>query len=133
MAAGKRLVLPPALRAAAERARMSPAVAANGLMFFTGVTAAAPDGSMPAGAAAQMRAILDKIATVLDAAGLDLDAVVEMTSYHIGLRDHFAAVDAVRLERFAAPYPAWTAVEAAGLRREGALIEMRVVSLAPAD
>jgi len=31
------------------------------------------------------------------------------------------------------PFPAWTAVEVAGLRREGALVEIRVIAALGAD
>ena len=51
-----------------------------------------------------------------------------MTSYHIGLRDHFDSFNAVRSACVTAPFPAWTAVEVAGLRREGAVVEIRVIA-----
>ncbi|MEL6808973.1 MAG: Rid family hydrolase [Pseudomonadota bacterium] len=65
---------------------------------------------------------------MLAEADLTLASVVEMTSYHIGLRDHFDAFDAVRRAHLRDPYPAWTAVEVAGLRRVGAVVEIRVVA-----
>lgn len=51
-----------------------------------------------------------------------------MTSYHVGLREHFDLFNAIRLESFEDPYPAWTAVEVAGPRREGAIVEVRVIA-----
>ncbi len=51
-----------------------------------------------------------------------------MTSYHINLRDHFDLFSAVRAEYVTDPYPAWTAVEVAGLRRIGAIVEIRVIA-----
>lgn len=51
-----------------------------------------------------------------------------MTTYHVGLRDHFDLFNQVRLEYLEEPYPAWTAVEVAGLRREGAIVEIRVIA-----
>ena len=58
---------------------------------------------MPIGPETQLRSAFAKIATILAKANLTLDL-------------------------FAEPYPAWTAIEAAGLRREGALVEIRVIA-----
>lgn len=123
-----RAIIPSELRLVAERARMSPAILSGDHLFLTGVTGARADGSMPADPTDQFRVAFAKIGTVLEAAGLDFRAVVEMTTYHVGLRGHFALFDAVRLEHVVEPYPAWTAVEVAGLRREGAIVEIRAVA-----
>lgn len=124
----KRALIPPELRAACDAARMSPGILSASHVFLTGVTGAALDGAMPASAEGQFNACFDKIAAVLSEADLDLDTIVEMTSYHVGLRGHFDLFDRIRLDRFADPCPAWTAVEVAGLRRTGAVVEIRVVA-----
>ncbi|MEM6898967.1 MAG: Rid family hydrolase [Pseudomonadota bacterium] len=124
----KQALIPPALRVACEQAGMSPGIAVDGFVFLTGVTGASADGTMPMGDVAQFEACYEKIAAVLAEADLTLASVVEMTSYHVGLRDHFDAFDAVRRAHLRDPYPAWTAVEVAGLRRVGAVVEIRVVA-----
>lgn len=124
----KRALIPPELREACEKAGMSPGIAADGFVFLTGVTGARADGTMPDGDIAQFHACFEKIAAVLAEADLTLAAVVEMTSYHIGLRGHFESFDRVRRAHLSDPFPAWTAVEVAGLRRVGAVVEIRVVA-----
>ncbi len=124
----RRAIIPPAARASAEQLKMSPAIVSGNFVFLTGVTGADSRGVMPDDPAAQFRSVFEKIGAVLQEAGLNLQAIVEMTSYHIGLREHFDLFDAVRLEYLDAPYPAWTAVEVAGLRREGAIVEVRIVA-----
>ena len=124
----KRLIVPDSLRAAAEAAGMSPAIAANGFLFLTGATGGDAKGRMPMDAETQIATCLHKIGDILKAAGVGMEAVVEMTSYHIGLRAQFEAFDRQRRAAFSEPYPAWTAVEVAGLRREGALVEIRVIA-----
>jgi enamine deaminase RidA (YjgF/YER057c/UK114 family) len=124
-------VVPPGAEAVAERLAMSPGILSRGHLFLTGVTGSGPDGAMPETAEAQFRQAFAKIGAVLRHAGVGFDAVVEMTSYHVGLRGHFDLFDRVRREVFAPPYPAWTAIEAAGLRREGAVVEIRVIAEAP--
>lgn len=124
----KRALIPPEIRAACAAARMSPGIVSGDHVFLTGVTGSGSDGAMPETAEAQFAACFDKIAGVLAEADLGLDAIVEMTSYHVGLRAHFDLFDHVRRARFADPCPAWTAVEVAELRRLGAVVEIRVVA-----
>lgn len=127
-----RAIMPPAFRAAAEQLKMSPAIRSGGHLFFTGVTGGNADGRMPDDPETQFLNCFGKIGIVLQEAGLDFGALVEMTSYHVGLRGHFELFDRVRLEHVREPYPAWTAVEVAGLRREGAIVEIRLVANADA-
>ncbi|MFL4468694.1 Rid family hydrolase [Tateyamaria armeniaca] len=127
----KRVLIPPALRAACAQAGMSPGIQSGGFVFLTGVTGSAPDGAMPTEDVAQFKACFDKIASVLSEADMGLDNLVEMTSYHVGLRAHFDDFDTVRRMYLSDPYPAWTAVEVAGLRRIGAVVEIRAVAALP--
>ena len=124
----KRAIVPPALKAAAEQLKMSPAVLSGNHLFLTGSTGGDADGIMPDDPEAQMRNAFDKIGFILREAGLGFEAIVEMTTYHVGLREHFNLFDSVRLDYVKEPYPAWTAVEVAGLRREGAVVEIRVIA-----
>ncbi len=124
----KRALIPDAAKPAVAQLKMSPGILSGDHVFLTGVTGSGPDGTMPLDPETQFRSAFAKIANVLSEADLTLDAVVEMTSYHIGLRDHFDLFDAVRLDLFNDPYPAWTAIEAGGLRRENALVEIRIIA-----
>ncbi len=124
----RKVLIPPGAETAAETAKMSPGILSDTHVFVTGMTGSAPDGTMPRDAEEQFRAAFAKIAAVLAQAELTFEAVVEMTSYHVGLQEHFALFDAVRQDLFSPPYSAWTAVEVAGLRRAGALVEVRVIA-----
>lgn len=124
----KTAIIPEEFRDGASVANMSPGILSNDFLFLTGVTGATPNGDMPDDPEIQFRNVFNKINAVLDEAGCDFNSVVEMTSYHVGLRDHFELFDTVRVEYCYDPYPAWTAVEVAGLRREGAIVEIRVIA-----
>jgi enamine deaminase RidA (YjgF/YER057c/UK114 family) len=124
----KRTIIPPEFRAAADQLKMSPAIISGNHVFLTGVTGSDAQGRMPGDAGTQIRNAFDKIGSVLRAGNLTFQSIVEMTSYHVGLRDHCDLFDSIRLEYLAEPYPAWTAVEVAGLRREGAIVEIRVIA-----
>ncbi len=124
----KKAIIPEAFRAGAEQLKVSPGLLSNDFLFMTGVTGGTPDGVMPSDPEAQFRNVFEKMGLVLAEAGLTFHALAEMTSYHVGLRQHFDLFAAVRADYVEEPYPAWTAVEVAGLRREGALVEVRVVA-----
>lgn len=124
----RRALVPPGSEPAVEVLKLSPGVVSNGHVFLTGMTGSLSDGSMPDEPEAQFRSAFDKIAAVLAEAGLTFADIVEMTSYHVGIADHFDLFSAVRAEFVAEPYPAWTAVEVAGLRRPGAIVEVKVVA-----
>lgn len=126
----RRAIMPESLRQAAETLRMSPGLLAGDYLFLTGATGGGADGVMPDDPGQQTRNAFDKIGQILAEAGLGFDALVEMTSYHIGLRAHFDRFDEIRCHYCTAPFPAWTAVEVAGLRREGAVIEIRAIAYA---
>ena len=127
----REVVAPPALAEAVAATGFSPAVRAGNLLFLTGATGGGPDGAMPDDPAEQVRNALTKAATILAEAGGGLEHVVEMTSYHVGLRGHWDAVEPVLRKTLGEPLPAWTAVEVAGLRRPGAVIELRLVAHLP--
>jgi enamine deaminase RidA (YjgF/YER057c/UK114 family) len=124
----RRALYPAGSRATADRLGVSPGIVSGGHVFLTGVTGSGQDGAMPTDPDAQFRAAFEKIGAVLREAGLGFHAIVEMTSYHVGLREHFDGFSAIRSDYVAEPYPAWTAVEGAALRREGAVVEIRVVA-----
>ena len=124
----RRAIYPQGSRAQADAIKVSPGVVSGNHLFLTGMTGSAPDGTMPADPEAQFRAAFDKIARVLATEALTFANVVEMTTYHVGLRGHFDLFNTVRSDYVREPWPAWTAVEVAGLRREGALVEIRVIA-----
>ena len=124
-------LFPPGSKVVADQLQLSPGVVYGRHVFLSGVTDSGPDGAMPATVETQFHQVFEKIGAVLQEAGLGHDAIVEMTSYHVGMRDHFDLFCAVRSTCLPPPDPAWTAVEVAGLRREGAVVEVRVIAALP--
>ena len=127
----QRAIYPGGLSADDVPLNLSPAILSNGHLFLTGITGSGPDGTMPDDPETQFRAAFDKIGAVLAGGGAGFGDIVEMTSYHIDIGRHFDVFEVVHGSYVAPPYPAWTAVEVAGLRRAGALVEIRVIARAP--
>ena len=111
-----------------DNIKLSPGLVSGSHVFVTGMTGSGPDGTMPENPEDQFRQAFEKIGAVLREAGLGFDSIIDMTTYHVGLRDHFDRFCAIHSQYVRAPYPAWTAVEVAGLRREGAVVEIKVVA-----
>jgi 2-iminobutanoate/2-iminopropanoate deaminase len=106
----------------------SPAVGAGSLVFVSGQLALATDGSLVGTTAAeQARKGLENLRSLLDAAGLGMDAVVKTTIF---LKDmgSFADVNAVYAEFFSEPFPARSTVEVARLPKD-ALFEIEAVAV----
>lgn len=127
----KRALFPKGSEAAAARMKLSPGIVSGHHVFLTGMTGSGADGSMPDDLETQFRQAFEKIGLVLREAGLSFGSIVEMTTYHVGLSEHFDRFNAVRSDYVEEPFPAWTAVEVAGLRRKGAVVEIRVVAALP--
>ena len=124
-------IFPPGSQEAAKQVKVSPGIISNGNVFLTGMTGSRPDGSMPKDIEDQFRSAFEKIGAVLKEAGLTHNDIVEMTTYHVGIQEHFDLFNDVRCEFVSDPFPAWTAIEVAGLRRAGAVVEIRVIASLP--
>ncbi len=124
----KTAIFPPGSREQAQQIKVSPGIVSGGHVFLTGMTGSRPDGSMPDDPEEQIRSAFEKIGAVLAERGLTHDAIVEMTTYHIGIHQHFDLFNEIRGQYVGDPFPAWTAVEVAGLRRAGAIVEIRIIA-----
>ena len=111
--------------------RMSPGLISNGHVFLTGMTGARADGSLPDTPRAQFETAFDNAATILASGGMRFADVVDVTSYHVGLRDHLDDFRAVWNARVSRPYPAWTAIEVSGFIIPDNYIELKVVARLP--
>jgi enamine deaminase RidA (YjgF/YER057c/UK114 family) len=121
----------PGLEAFEEQWHFSHAVAARGLLLLSGVTGTGVDGVVSSDPAEQFDRAFVHLRKYLEAAGASLEDVVEMTSYHVELREHLDAFVAAKNRHIAAPYPAWSAIGVSQLITEGALVEIRAVAVDP--
>ena len=110
---------------------LSPVLDTGDFVFLSGVTGTHPDLSVSTDAETQIRDTFEFLKANLAAAGLTFDHVVEMTTYHVGLRDHLQTFIAVKDHYMTAPYPAWTAIGVTELITEGTIIEIRVIARRP--
>jgi len=88
-----------------------------------------PDDVFPSDPEEQLRGAFRNITSTLAEAGTDWSDVVEINSYHIGLRSHAHFLLSVAAEFLEAPYPAWTPVGVTELWPPEAIVEIRCVAV----
>jgi enamine deaminase RidA (YjgF/YER057c/UK114 family) len=124
----KRPVAAPEFAHYSEDWHMSPVLDTGEFVFLSGQTGCRPDNSVASDPERQFRETFEFLKANLAAADLTFDDVVEMTTYHVGLRKHLAAFTRVKDEYVFAPYPAWTAIGVTELITEGTLAEIRIIA-----
>ncbi|MEM7497162.1 MAG: Rid family hydrolase [Pseudomonadota bacterium] len=123
-------VVPSAMSGFVRDWQMSPGRVAGDFLYLTGMSGMAPDGSLERQVEGQIRTAFAQIGDVLSTAGLDFRAVVDVTSFHVGIAAQLPLFKRVWAEHFEEPYPAWTAVEVAGLATPGVVVELKAVAWA---
>lgn len=126
---GSRSVVPAKLQANYLDWHFSPGHWADPLLFLSGCTGSADDGSISNDFSDQCRAAFNKIRLTLVEANLDFCNVIELTTYHVGLQENLAVFKTVKDEFIVEPYPAWTAIGVSELAIDGALIEIRAIAI----
>ena len=110
--ASTRQVINPA-RLAKPEVPLSNAVKVGNLVFVSGSTPIAPDGSIAKGDfAAQMRCVMDNIKVILAEAGSSLDGVVKVNVILVRISDFRTMNEIYRTYLREGNYPARTTVEA---------------------
>jgi enamine deaminase RidA (YjgF/YER057c/UK114 family) len=107
---------------------LSPVLDTSDFVFFSGITGTFPDLSVAADPTSQFRDTFIFLRANLEVAGLTFNHIVEMTTYHVGLREHLDAFIKVKDEFISEPYPAWTAIAVPELITAGTLVEVRVIA-----
>ena len=125
----RRAIVPQAMAEMARDWRMSPGVLSGDHLFLTGFNGCAIDGTVPTDPVAQFDIAFEAVEMVLAEAGLGWSAVVDMTSYHVGLADHLDLFRAARAQRLTGDIdPAWTAIEVVGFATQGVIVELKVTA-----
>ena len=89
-----------------------------------------PDDVFPQDPEEQLRGAFRNIGSTLESAGATWSDVVEINSFHIGLRAHAEFLLRVAAEFLTPPYPAWTPVGVTDLWPPEAVVEIRCVAIA---
>jgi len=124
----KTIIIPSDLQKKYDDWHFSPAVQSGGFLFVSGCTGSKPDETISNNVEEQFRQAFKTVEKSLIEAGLRYSNVIEMTTYHIGLRKHLDTFMLIKDEFIPEPFPAWTAIGVSELAVEGAIIEIRVTA-----
>lgn len=108
---------------------MSGAVRAAGLVYVSGMLGFR-DGQLSTDPEVQFTAAFDNVGAALASAGVGFEDVIDIHTFHVGLREHLATFRTVKDRFITAPWPTWTAIGAAELARPEAYVEIKVVAVA---
>ena len=118
-------IIPASQQAMYDNFHFAPGVKIGDLLVMSGQVGMDASGKCPEDLTEQFRFAFQNIEAILEETGGALTDIVEMTSYHIGMREHLREFIAVKDELISEPYPAWTAIGCTELAMPGAVVEIR--------
>ena len=105
------------------------AVKSGGFLFVSGQVGVDATGAAIIDPGAQFNQAFRNLDDVLNAAGCSFDDVVDVTSFHVKMYDHFDVFAAAKQSAFPKPpFPNWTAVAVVNLADPNLLLEIKVVA-----
>ncbi|MCC5669605.1 hypothetical protein LC653_38775 [Nostoc sp. CHAB 5784] len=107
------------------------AIASGRFAFISGQLGVEEDGSVSDDAATQITRAFANLEEIIKAIPASPRDVVDITTYHVGLREHFPLVITEKKKFFGDWDPAWTAIGITELGIEGLILEIRAVVLLP--
>jgi enamine deaminase RidA (YjgF/YER057c/UK114 family) len=109
-----------------------PGVTASGrFAFISGQVGVEEDGSVNNDAATQIARAFANLGEIVKAIPASPRDVVDITTYHVGLREYLSLVSTEKKKFFGDWNPAWTAIGITDLAIEGLILEIRAVVLLP--
>jgi len=124
----RKMLVPQEFSKVPDQWHFSPVLDTGEFVFLSGITGVHPDLSLSDDPETQFRDTFKFVAMHLEAAGLHFGHVVEMTTYHVGLRKHLTAFIKIKDEFVRTTYPAWTAIGVTELITKGTLLDIRVIA-----
>jgi enamine deaminase RidA (YjgF/YER057c/UK114 family) len=129
--ARKDVIIPSGWEELYERSHYAPAVRDGDCLWCSGIIGVSRDGGVSPDPRTHFRHAFLLVEKLLAAAGASFADVIDLTTFHVNLRDHWQDFLAVKDEFIAAPYPAWTAIGVTELAISGALLEIKVIARIP--
>lgn len=109
----------------------SAAVRSHGHLFIAGTIGRRADGTIPDDIEEQTEIAIRRIEEILRLEGLDLSALVDVTSYHVDIHQHLAGFARAKARLISPPYPTWSLIGVSGLASPGLLVEIRATAAYP--
>jgi enamine deaminase RidA (YjgF/YER057c/UK114 family) len=110
----------------------APGMLAGGFLFVAGQLGRDDDLRVIEEPEAQFARAWDNVLAILAEAGGGVRDIVDVTTFHVGLREHLALYKRVRDRVMQGHIPPWTAIGVSELSRPGLLVEIKCIARLPA-
>lgn len=107
------------------------AIASDRFAFISGQFGIEEDGSISNDPETQVSLAFANLGEIVMAIPASPRDVIDITTYHVGLREHLELVTTEKKKFFGDWDPAWTAIGITELGLEGLILEIRAVVLLP--
>lgn len=124
----KEVVTPAGMESYYTNFHFAPAIKDGDRLFCSGQLGNGADNVIADDPETQFTQAFENVKAVLETAGVSFDDVVEMTTFHVGLRENLGTFMKVKDRYMNEPYPAWTAIGTTELAFPGALVEIKVIA-----
>lgn len=124
----KEVVTPTGMESYYTNFHFAPAIKDGDRLFCSGQLGNGADNAIADDPETQFTQAFENVKAVLETAGVSFDDVVEMTTFHVGLRENLGTFMKVKDRYMNEPYPAWTAIGTTELAFPGALVEIKVIA-----
>ncbi len=116
-------IIPEGMQRTYDNFHYAPIVKVGNTLYLSGVVAGDEDPEQ------QFESVFQNLDRVLQAAGSSLADVVEMTTFHVNMREHVQTFMTVKDRFMKEPYPTWTAIGVETLFSPRSLVEIKVVAI----
>lgn len=125
----REIIVPSSMKTLAERAGYAPAVRVNGTIFCAGQVGRTFDLDVIEDPESQFVAAWENLRLILTQGQCTFDDVVDMTTYHVNMREHMGVFRAVKDRMFPRKTCAWTCIGVAELAHPGLLVEIKCIAV----
>ncbi|MFC0387553.1 RidA family protein [Muricoccus vinaceus] len=123
------LIVPRQMERVVESSGYVPAVQVGAFIFCAGQVGRDEHLNVIESPEAQFAACWENLRLVLEKAGCSFEDIVDMTTYHVSLSQHFDVFRAVKDRVFPRSICAWTVIGVSELARPGLLAEVKCVAI----
>lgn len=123
------VIFPSDRQATYEAYGYAAAVRSGGFLFVSGQVGVEASGRAVTDPASQFQMAFANLGDVLKAGGCGYDDIVDVTTFHVDMYDHFDAFAAAKQAVFPKPpFPNWTAIGVVALADPDLLLEIKVIA-----
>ncbi|UPY36283.1 RidA family protein [Sediminicoccus sp. KRV36] len=127
-----RLIIPPGMAHAVPQFGYAPGLVSGGFLFMAGQLGRDDAGQVIADPEAQITRAFENVLAILHAAGAGIADLLDVTSFHVGLRETLPLYKTVRDRFMQGHTPPWTAIGVSELSRPGLIVEIKGIARLPA-